>query len=141
MQAWIDLFSTGGCVMESPLRKSRFVPDVAGVGVLVEPSTSGARPRSMERARLRGERRAALRLPCTVFVTDEITGGQRCLNGHTVNFSVGGLAVMVGYALAEGAAVEVLLSSANGALRSVNGTVIHCRRVMTGSYEIGINAV
>lgn len=123
---------------EPTSRKSRFVPDVAGVGVLVEPPISVTRVRSTDRARLRGERRAPLRLPCTLLVNDEITGGQRRLNGHTVNFSVGGLAVMIGNAITEGVAVEVLFQGADGEARCMDGLVIHCRRVMTGSYEIGV---
>lgn len=124
--------------MDMPHTRTRFVPDLAGVGLLPEPAAHAVQGRVTDhRPRVRGARRAALRLPCTIELLDD-AGGDPCrIPGHTVNYSVGGLAVMVAQALSSGAPVEVLLH-ADGETRRISGTIAHCRQVLTGCFEIGI---
>lgn len=121
------------------MNQSRFIPDVAGVGVLVEPPPQNKPHGRGDRPRLRTERRAALRVPCTLCVSDEISGTQQIISGHTVNFSLGGIAVVIGHALSNGQSVEVELQTHDGETRRISGAVIHCRQMLTGCFEIGVS--
>ncbi|MBL8879874.1 MAG: PilZ domain-containing protein [Phycisphaerales bacterium] len=125
-------------MMGLPHARTRFIPDLAGVGLLPEPAAHAlAKHIADHRPRLRGARRAALRVPCTIELLDETSCEAMRFSGHTVNYSVSGLAVMVAQALNSGTAVNVLLH-AEGETRRISGTIAHCRQVLTGCFEIGI---
>jgi hypothetical protein len=55
-----------------------------------------------------------------------------------VNLSVNGLAIQVGRPIATGASVEVLLPHLDGEPTRLLGRVAHSRRVLSGTFEIGI---
>jgi len=89
-------------------------------------------------ARGRGERRVAHRVPCRVRVRHAADGRKLAVVGQTVNLSANGLAVQLGRALEHGVAVEVLLPHLDGEPTRLHGRVVHSRRVLSGTFEIGI---
>jgi hypothetical protein len=58
--------------------------------------------------------------------------------GQTVNISHAGIAVQLGREIPAGTRVEALLPHANNEITHVNGTVARTRRVLAGTFEIGI---
>jgi hypothetical protein len=65
-------------------------------------------------------------------------GKSTAVLGQTVNLSANGLAVQVGQPMEAGAQVEVLLPHLDGEPTRLQGTVAHSRRVVTGTFELGI---
>ena len=100
-------------------------------------SISATMPDS-EVARRRTERRVPHRVPCRLRASDDIPGKPVALLGQTVNLSASGLAVQVGCPVQCGARVEVLLPRVDGEPTRLAGTVAHSRRVLTGTFEVGI---
>lgn len=96
---------------------------------------SPARPaRDVARRR---ERRAVHRVPCRLrLCEDDVT-----LSGETVNISSTGLAVHVGYAIPHGTLVEAIVPQFEGDPLRVTGAVVHTRRVLTGTFEVGIHTM
>ena len=88
--------------------------------------------------RTRGEPRVAHRMPCRVLLTDPDTGSRIELTGETTNLSRRGLAVHVGRVIPAGITVEVLIEAPDGGPSCLVGSVIHSRRVLSGTYELGI---
>jgi hypothetical protein len=90
--------------------------------------------------RRRAERRVAHRVPCQVRASDADAGHGRIVSvvGQTVNLSANGLAVQLGRPVREGAHVEVLLPQLDGEPTRLVGRVAHSRRVLTGTFELGI---
>jgi hypothetical protein len=86
----------------------------------------------------RGEPRIAHRMPCRVLLTDPDTGSRVELCGETLNLSRRGLAVHVGREIPTGSTVEVLIEAPDGGPSCLIGAVIHSRRVLSGTYELGI---
>jgi hypothetical protein len=86
----------------------------------------------------RAERRVAHRVPCRVRTSDSVHGGGTAVLGQTVNLSASGLAVQVGQPLEAGALVEILLPHLDGEPTRLRGRVAHSRRVLSGTFEIGI---
>ena len=80
----------------------------------------------------RRERRVSHRVPCRVRLEDCIVPGE------IVNVSVRGLAVHVGAAAPAGAAVELWLPAGDGQTGRLTGHVVHTRRVLSGTFELGI---
>src|SRR5262245_17522955 len=97
----------------------------------------GGRPIS-EGMRRRAQRRRPHRVPCEVWLRDNITGERRVLAGQTVNLSATGIAVQVGETVACGTTVEALMLPALSTPLRVSGAVRHVRRVLTGTFELGI---
>ena len=91
-----------------------------------------------EHTHRRGERRVAHRVPCRLRASDATHAKGVCVVGQTVNLSANGLAVQVGHSVDEGTAVEVLLPPLDGEPTRLYGTVAHTRRVLSGTFEIGI---
>ncbi|MFQ5805470.1 MAG: PilZ domain-containing protein [Phycisphaerae bacterium] len=89
-------------------------------------------------SRRRAERRVAHRVPCRVRASDTAHGKAVSVVGQTVNRSANGMAVQVGQPMDEGARVEVLLPHLDGEPTRLMGTVAHSRRVVTGTFEVGI---
>jgi hypothetical protein len=58
--------------------------------------------------------------------------------GETVNMSDGGLAVQIGVDVAPGSQVEVLVAHLGGEPTCLYGEVVRRRRVLSGTFEIGI---
>jgi hypothetical protein len=92
----------------------------------------------VDKARRRAERRVAHRVPCRVRAADALDGKGICVIGQTVNLSANGLAVQVGESMDAGTLVEVLLPPLDGEPTRLVGTVAHSRRVLSGTFEIGI---
>jgi hypothetical protein len=69
---------------------------------------------------------------------DKSTGETRTIVGETVNLAPSGVALQVGIDVPVGTYVETLVPHAEGAPLLLCGTVIHSRRVMHASYEIGV---
>jgi hypothetical protein len=86
----------------------------------------------------RGEPRFAHRMPCRVLLSDPETGTRVELYGETLNLSRRGVAVQVGREIPNGSAVEVLIEAPDGGPSCLLGAVIHSRRVLSGTYELGI---
>ncbi|MFO0838293.1 MAG: PilZ domain-containing protein [Phycisphaerae bacterium] len=86
------------------------------------------------------KRRAAPRVihraPCRISVFAD--GATFECAGRTLNLSAGGLAVEAPHELPAGAAVEVSLSQPGGMPLTIAGNVTHARRVLSGTFEIGI---
>jgi hypothetical protein len=93
---------------------------------------------SIDTYRRRAERRVAHRVPCRVRVLNSSTGRVVSVVGQTVNLSVSGLAVQLGCAMVAGTHLEVLLPQLDGEPMRLHGRVVHCRRVLTGTFEVGV---
>jgi len=100
--------------------------------------SAGVIASKLNEARQRGERRVAHRVPCRVRAALE--GKRQSLTsvGQTVNLSASGLAIQLGQPLDSGTNVEVLLPHLDGEPTRLLGRVAHSRRVLTGTFEIGI---
>ncbi len=107
-------------------------------GIACSTAVTGFVPHLAERGRRRRQRRAMHRVPCRVRVFESDSAQVRVFCGETVNLSPGGVAVQLGQAVREGTWVEALLPRLTGAPLTVCGTVVHCRRVLTGTFEVGI---
>ncbi len=90
-------------------------------------------------ARRRGELRFAHRVPCRVRSRSETATAPISVTGQTVNLSANGVAVQIGQPLHVGQAVEVFLPHLDGEPMRVTGRVIHSRRVVSGTFEVGIS--
>ena len=88
--------------------------------------------------RRRAVPRAPHRVPCRLKVFDAPTGSEWAVGGETVNISPVGVAVQLGKPIPEGTAVEVLIPHLDADPLCVHGIVAHTRRVLTGTFEIGI---
>lgn len=62
----------------------------------------------------------------------------RTLQGRTINLSPGGLSVQVPGAVARDTVIDVWLPSVGGTQVQFRGMVVHTRRAMTDTYELGI---
>ncbi len=92
-----------------------------------------------------GERRSARalprmphRVPCRLCWHDPASDAPASCVGQTVNISHAGIAVQLGREIPAGTRVEALLPHANNEITHVNGTVARTRRVLAGTFEIGI---
>jgi hypothetical protein len=104
----------------------------AGGTALAATATLARPPRDAVRRR---ERRAVHRVPCRLrLCEDGVT-----LSGETVNISSTGLAVHVGCAIPHGTLVEAIVPQLEGEPLRVTGAVVHTRRVLTGTFEVGIH--
>jgi hypothetical protein len=88
--------------------------------------------------RYRAERRVSHRVPCRVRASSARPGKGLSAVGQTVNLSASGLAVQLAQPMDEGTSVEVLLPPLDGEPTRLLGTVAHSRRVLSGTFEIGI---
>ena len=86
----------------------------------------------------RGERRVAHRVPCRLRASHTSSGKPVSVVGQTVNLSANGVAVQLGSPLDEGTEVEVLLPHLDGEPTRLLGKVAHNRRVLSGTFEVGI---
>ncbi|MCH7871463.1 MAG: PilZ domain-containing protein [Planctomycetes bacterium] len=102
--------------------------------------TAIATPASLLSAKQQGrERRWSHRAPCLLRLLDP--GGETAfeVRGETVNMSANGLAVQVSEPVPEGWFVETVIAhkSAQEAI-VLRGKVVHSRRVLAGSFEVGV---
>lgn len=93
----------------------------------------------IEKMPRRVERRFAHRVPCRVRTSEPQGEPNVSTVGQTVNLSPNGVAVQLSQPLAAGVGVEVYLPHIDGLPILLRGKVIHSRRVMTGTFEIGIH--
>lgn len=84
----------------------------------------------------RRKRRIPHRVPCRLRIFGPLAA--QPLLGETVDISPTGLALQLGADVAAGTRVEVLLPHLDGEPACLYGTVVRRRRVLTGTYEIGI---
>lgn len=92
-------------------------------------------PRTVQRRCWR-EPRFACRVACRVR---ELGGASPTVQmGQAVNISGGGLALLVARAMVQGTRVEVLLLSSQAESNRVTGEVAHSRRVLSGTFEVGV---
>ncbi len=105
-------------------------PSPAAKVVAPTPATNSRQPRE--------HRRTPYRVPCRVEFRDRATGQARTVVGETVNLSKGGMALQVGVDAAIGTWVETLVPHPNGDPLFLCGTVVHSRRTLASSYEIGV---
>jgi len=97
-----------------------------------------AKPLSDYGPQRREQRRVPHRVPCRVRVLDKATGETRTIVGETINLAPSGVALQIGVDVPVGTYVETLVPHAEGAPLLLCGTVIHSRRIMHASYEIGV---
>jgi len=86
----------------------------------------------------RVSRRTPYRVPCRVRLVDAATGQARSVVGETVNISSRGVALQVAVDAPIGTWVETLVDHPNGDPLLLCGTVVHSRRTLTSSYELGV---
>lgn len=84
----------------------------------------------------RVEKRVHHRAPCRLRSLE--SGGSFAALGETINLSDTGLSVQVGRDVQQGTRVEVLLPYMDGEPTCLYGEVVHSRRVVSGTYEVGI---
>lgn len=84
------------------------------------------------------DRRTPHRVPCRVQLVDGAGNCVGALSGHTVNISSKGLSVQVPEPLAPGVRVEAYVPQPDGEALQLVGQVAHTRRVLAGSFEVGI---
>jgi len=99
-----------------------------------------ARPHGEQRPK-RASRRTPHRVPCRVTLYDPSSGEPTALVGQTTNLSRKGLALQLGCDVAPGTWLEALVPQLDGTPMFFCGTVAHSRRVLVGTYEIGIQFV
>lgn len=92
----------------------------------------------VEARRRRRARRVPHRVTCRLTTLDAASGETTTLTGRTINLSSGGVAVQLGRCVPVGAMVEIVLSGADGGALRGSGRVLHVRRVLTGTFEIGL---
>jgi hypothetical protein len=105
---------------------------------VASPAAIETRAPNARRSRRARPPRTPYRVPCRVRFFNEVTGTERTLCGQTANLSAAGIAVQLGVPVHDGAWIEVLVPRLTGESLCVAGTAIHCRKVLTGTYEIGI---
>lgn len=89
--------------------------------------------------RSRGEPRAALRRLCLVRADSSADEAPIEVQGEMVNLSRTGLALQLAAALPVGIDVRIELSLGDETFKSLDGRIVHCRRVATGTYEVGVS--
>ena len=102
--------------------------------------TSSSLPVSVLGAKQKGrDRRWSHRAPCVLRLLD--SGGEATfeIRGETVNMSASGLAVLVSEPVPAGWFVETVIArkSVQEAI-VLRGRVVHSRRMLAGSFEIGV---
>lgn len=104
------------------------VPAQSHSGLLI-PFTNG---------RSRKEPRAALRRQCRVRAQIASDADIAEIQGEMVNLSRSGLALQLAAALPVGIGVQIEVASDFEPAKSLDGRVVHCRRVSTGTFEVGV---
>lgn len=94
--------------------------------------------KKLEQMPQRAERRMAHRVPCRVRTIDTTREFAISVVGQTVNLSASGVAVQLGHPIDAGTPVEVFLPHLDGVPMRLRGHVAHSRRVLSGTFEIGI---
>ncbi len=98
------------------------------------PTAAQSKPGRCQRA----EKRAAYRVPCRLRWNDPATGAEIRRIGRTTNISESGVAIQIDHDLAPQTPVEALLPHPKGHSMRVSGVVVHARRVLTSTYEVGV---
>lgn len=107
-------------------------PSLAGTGSATATVAGGSAPHR------RAERRVAHRVPCRVRAMRTSNGKNVSVVGQTVNVSANGLAVQLARSVDDGTPVEILLPHLDGEPTRLRGRVVHSRRVLSGTFEVGI---
>lgn len=105
---------------------------------------TGATPDRVPAAKQRCRRampRAPHRLPCHLRVFDATQGTWVTRPAQTVDLSPAGLAVQIAMAVPVGSRVEAIVPRFEEPPMRVTGRVMHSRRVLTGTFQVGIEAV
>jgi len=87
----------------------------------------------------RVDSRVAHRVPCRLRAAAAAGGEPVTLIGETVNFSPRGVAIQLSRAIEQGTQVELLIPHLWGEPTCLYGTVVHSRRVLSGTFEVGIH--
>jgi hypothetical protein len=86
----------------------------------------------------RRERRSPYRVLCRLIVAREADCEWATLIGQTVNVSTSGMAVRVTHELPVGARIRIVIPRQHGEPAIYEGSVAHCDRVLSQTYEIGV---
>ena len=91
--------------------------------------------------RQKREQRWSHRVPCLLRLLDSSGEAAVEVPGETVNMSAFGLAVQVSEPVPAGVSVETVIAHKSmGEAIVMRGTVVHSRRMLAGSFEIGVRA-
>lgn len=103
------------------------------------PLITARKPAGRERTKaVQRARRVPYRVPCRVRLVDPTTGESRRVMGETLNISSGGVSLQIAVDAAIGTWVETMVLHPNGDPMFLCGSVIHCRRTLAASYEVGV---
>lgn len=91
--------------------------------------------------RLMGRGRAAHRFPCTVVMGGPQQQSGKALRGQAVHISAEQLVLLLPESPTAGARVHASIALSDGRTALVAGQVARCRRVLTGTYEVGVRLV
>jgi hypothetical protein len=105
---------------------------------IASPAASATAATNPRRSRSGRPPRTPHRVPCRVRIINTVGGTEQTLVGQTANLSAAGIAVQLGAPVREGRQVEVLVPRMTGEALLLAGTAVHCRRVLTGTFEVGI---
>ncbi|MGD8453013.1 MAG: PilZ domain-containing protein [Phycisphaerae bacterium] len=86
----------------------------------------------------RQEVRISLRVACRVTLYDPETRQSTALIGRTINVSSTGFAIQLNRLVPSGTWIEALVPRHTGDPMFVCGTVVHARRVLADTYEMGV---
>lgn len=87
---------------------------------------------------LRRQPRLARRVPCRLEFRDDDSQPATALVGQTVHTWDGGLAIQISRNLELNRKVELQLPEHDGGIAILQGAVTYSRRVLSGTYEVGV---
>lgn len=107
-------------------------------GTCTATATATHAPAMEHGQRVRTGIRRPYRVPCRIRLVDQQTGHVRTVLGETINLSDGGIAMNVSIDAPVGTWVETLLPHPSGDPMFLCGRVVHCRRTLATSFELGV---
>ena len=97
------------------------------------------RRRVSESSPARRQPRLARRVPCRLWLWEAEERSSKALVGQTVHVWQGGLAVQLSQGLDPRSLVELQVPDGGGEIVTLHGSVAYSRRVVSGTYEVGVS--
>lgn len=95
--------------------------------------------RVSDSAPARRQPRAARRVPCRLWLRDADRRCSAALIGQTVHVWEGGVAIQLSQGLDARRLVELQVPDSVGEIVTLHGSVAYSRRVVSGTYEVGVS--